>query len=209
MTTGEPAETFAEIAVVNRSIVGLENFRWSLVDTAWGVVVVAGDDLGLNFAGYPCPNEDSAIGELMAVVGRLGTRDDGLSRDYARPIAAYFDGQPLNWSEIPVHLVGTAFQQQVWRTTREIPYGEAWTYRDVARACGQPLSARPVGTALAANRAGLLVPCHRVVASGGIGGYGGWRERKVALLRLEGTRPGKADAGDSGPETPGETGVGD
>ncbi|HEX5416511.1 MAG TPA: methylated-DNA--[protein]-cysteine S-methyltransferase [Chloroflexota bacterium] len=160
--------------------------NWSFVETAWGLVPLAGEPDALTFVGYPQSREDAAIAELTTELGRLGIYDEDLGGRYADRIAGYFAGEPLNWSEIPARLSGTPFQNRVWQTTREIPYGQAWTYAEVARASGTPLGARAAGTALANNRAGLLVPCHRVVAAGGIGGYGHWRERKLALLRLEG-----------------------
>jgi len=163
-------------------------YLWTLVATTWGVVSVAGQQDDLLFVGYPRDDESAAIDDIAVSLGSLGTRDDSSARDYRDLIADYFEGRPLNWSELPVRFRGTEFQCRVWQTTRQIPYGQTWTYGEVARACGLPLAARPVGTALAANRAGLLVPCHRVVAVGNIGGYGGWRERKRDLLRLEGVR---------------------
>lgn len=163
-------------------------YNWSLVESAWGLVPLAGERDALTFVGYPQSREDAAIAELTSELGRLGVFDEELGRRYADRIAGYFAGEPLNWSEIPAHLSGTPFQNVVWQTTREIPYGQTWTYAEVARACGRPLGARAAGTALGANHAGLLVPCHRVVASGGIGGYGRWGERKLALLRLERAR---------------------
>jgi methylated-DNA-[protein]-cysteine S-methyltransferase len=158
---------------------------WSLVETAWGLVPLAGDPERLAYVGYPQSREAEAIADLLAQLGQLGTRDDGLGRRFADPIAGYFAGEPLNWSEIPIHLAGSDFQKLVWQTTRDIPYGQTWTYGEVARACGKPLAPRAAGTALGANPHGLLVPCHRVVAANGLGGYGRWRERKLALLTLE------------------------
>lgn len=81
---------------------------------------------------------------------------------------------------------GTPFQQRVWESLRKIPRGETRSYGEVAQAIGHPGAARAVGTACGLNPVSLLIPCHRVVASGGgLGGYGWGPERKQALLDLE------------------------
>jgi O-6-methylguanine DNA methyltransferase len=81
---------------------------------------------------------------------------------------------------------GTPFQEQVWRTLLEIPYGVTWSYRDVATRIGLPGATRAVGTANGMNRIAIVIPCHRVVnADGKLGGYGGGVWRKQHLLDLE------------------------
>jgi AraC family transcriptional regulator of adaptative response/methylated-DNA-[protein]-cysteine methyltransferase len=89
--------------------------------------------------------------------------------------------------EIPLDLrAGTAFQRRVWAHLRTIPSGEVSTYQQVARAVGTPRGARAVANACARNPVALLVPCHRVVPTGGgPGGYRWGRERKRSLLDCE------------------------
>ena len=86
---------------------------------------------------------------------------------------------------LPLDLRGTPFQLQVWRELLRIPYGETCSYHDVARAIGDPLASRAVGGANGANPLALIVPCHRVVASNGLGGYAGGLVLKRRLLALE------------------------
>ena len=86
---------------------------------------------------------------------------------------------------LPLDLRGTPFQLQVWRELLRIPYGETRSYHDVARAIGEPLASRAVGGANGANPLALIVPCHRVVASAGLGGYAGGLVLKRRLLALE------------------------
>jgi methylated-DNA-[protein]-cysteine S-methyltransferase len=82
---------------------------------------------------------------------------------------------------------GTAFQLRVWQALREIPYGAVRSYGDVARALGHPTAARALGQANGRNPLPVVIPCHRVIASGGsLGGYTGGLERKQRLLALEG-----------------------
>ncbi len=81
---------------------------------------------------------------------------------------------------------GTAFQRRVWSALLEIPYGETISYGGLARRIGQPAAVRAVGLANGRNPVSVIVPCHRVVGSGGkLTGYGGGMERKSVLLALE------------------------
>ena len=159
---------------------------WALVETAWGWVALAGDAKALDYVGFPEPTEDEAVACLHWELGRTGPFDRDIVSWASDPIRDYFDGKSCDWRDLPVRLTGTPLQLRTWEVTREIGYGKLRTYGEVAVLAGWPRAARAVGTALANNSAGLLVPCHRVVAVGGLGGYGRWRERKVALLRLEG-----------------------
>ena len=102
---------------------------------------------------------------------------------------AYFRGEnpPVT---VPVAASGSAFQQRVWQRLREIPYGKAITYGDIAREMeaqtGKRMSAQAVGGAVGSNPISILVPCHRVVGAGGkLTGYEWGLERKAWLLRHE------------------------
>jgi methylated-DNA-[protein]-cysteine S-methyltransferase len=79
----------------------------------------------------------------------------------------------------------TIFQKEVFAVVREIPRGKTLTYGEVARLANKPKAARAVGGALAANPFALLIPCHRVVSSSGLGGYSWGRDIKEKLLALE------------------------
>jgi len=93
--------------------------------------------------------------------------------------------------DLPLDLRGTAFQQRVWQTLREIPVGKTVTYAEIARRIGAPQAIRAVGTACGANAIAVAIPCHRVVRSdGGLSGYRWGIERKRDLLARE-----KAGAG--------------
>lgn len=98
----------------------------------------------------------------------------------------YFDGK-LRQFETPAMLRGTPFQERVWRSLRQVPYGAVLTYGELAQRAGFPKAARAVGAAMARNRIPIVLPCHRVIASGGgLGGFTGGLEIKRKLLRLEG-----------------------
>jgi methylated-DNA-[protein]-cysteine S-methyltransferase len=98
----------------------------------------------------------------------------------------YFDGRRTDF-DLPLDTsVGTPFQRVVWAALRDIPYGETWTYGQLAKHIGQPTAFRAVGLANGKNPISIVVPCHRVIGSGGsLTGYGGGLERKELLLALE------------------------
>jgi len=99
-------------------------------------------------------------------------------------VLEYLDGKRTAFVT-PLDLRGTPFQLKVWRELLRIPYGETRSYHEVAHAVGEPLASRAVGGASGANPVALIVPCHRVVASNGLGGYGGGLAQKRRLLALE------------------------
>ncbi len=106
-------------------------------------------------------------------------------KETAQQLDAYFKGK-LTEFDLPLLQRGTAFQMKVWDTISTIPYGSTWSYKQLARAVGNPNASRAVGTANGCNEIWIIVPCHRVIASGGgLGGYGGGLEVKQALLDIE------------------------
>ena len=89
--------------------------------------------------------------------------------------------------DLPLAPQGTPFQQKVWKTLREIPWGETRSYKDIALAAGCPKGFRAVGMANHRNPIPIFIPCHRVIAAdGSLGGYAGGLELKKALLTIEG-----------------------
>jgi len=102
-------------------------------------------------------------------------------------IQEYLEGRHIDLTRVPVNLDGfTDFERQVLEATRAIPPGETRTYGEIAAAIGNPHAARAVGNALNANPVSIVVPCHRVVAAHGPGGFGAGLPVKGYLLGLEG-----------------------
>ncbi|MDE7097097.1 MAG: methylated-DNA--[protein]-cysteine S-methyltransferase [Muribaculaceae bacterium] len=100
-------------------------------------------------------------------------------------ISEYLAGLRKDFS-VPLQLEGTEFRLKVWNEMRKIPYGETITYRELAQRIGSPTAYRAVANACGANPFPILIPCHRVVASGGkTGGYTGGIDIKKALLEIE------------------------
>lgn len=106
-------------------------------------------------------------------------------KETAKQLDAYFKGR-LTEFDIPLLERGTPFQMKVWETIATIPYGSTWSYKQLAKAVGNPNASRAVGTANGCNQIWIIVPCHRVIASGGgLGGYAGGLHVKQALLDIE------------------------
>jgi AraC family transcriptional regulator of adaptative response/methylated-DNA-[protein]-cysteine methyltransferase len=103
----------------------------------------------------------------------------------AEELAEYFGGTRRQFT-VPLVFPGTPFQRQVWQQLLAIPYGETRSYQDIAAALGVRTASRAVGRANGQNRVAIVIPCHRVINSGGaLGGYGGGLWRKQFLLDLE------------------------
>jgi methylated-DNA-[protein]-cysteine S-methyltransferase len=120
----------------------------------------------------------------------FGDSDPRPFTEVIRQLDEYFAGQRTAF-DLPMNLVGTPFQRAVWSALRQIPYGETWSYGQLAERIGRPGAARAVGLANGRNPIGIIVPCHRVVGStGDLTGYGGGLERKRHLLDFECQRQG-------------------
>jgi methylated-DNA-[protein]-cysteine S-methyltransferase len=148
---------------------------WTTMTTPIGEILLAADDEGLTHL-------------LMAPFDPpAGPRDDDdpiLTRARAQ-LTAYFAGE-LTEFELPLHPAGTEFQRRVWDALTTIPYGRTASYGEIAAAIGAPGAARAVGLANGRNPISIIVPCHRVIGSGGaLTGYGGGLDRKRYLLGLE------------------------
>jgi methylated-DNA-[protein]-cysteine S-methyltransferase len=166
---------------------GLVDVAVATMDSPIGTLLLMATPKGLVRIAFEDENRDEVLGEVaMQLSPRIleaPRRLDPVRRELDR----YFAGElqdfevPLDWS-----LVGD-FARKVLRRTARIPYGSVASYGEVALEVGTPRGARAVGNALGSNPIPVVVPCHRVVRTGGaIGGYGGGLPRKRWLLALEG-----------------------
>jgi methylated-DNA-[protein]-cysteine S-methyltransferase len=115
-------------------------------------------------------------------VGDPATEPFGTAADQ---LAAYFAGRLTEFS-LPLAPAGTPFQRRVWAGLQEIPYGDTWSYGQLAGKVGNPAAVRAVGLANGRNPIAVVIPCHRVIgADGSLTGYGGGLDRKRFLLDLE------------------------
>jgi AraC family transcriptional regulator of adaptative response/methylated-DNA-[protein]-cysteine methyltransferase len=114
------------------------------------------------------------------------TRNDRALAATRRAVERRIAGKDLG-DKLPLDLHGTPFQLAVWKEMLRIPAGRTRSYGEVAKSIGRPTAFRAVAQACGANPVPVVVPCHRVVASGGkLGGYTGGIDRKIALLEAEG-----------------------
>lgn len=159
-------------------------------DTPLGLLMMAATDRGLCFVQFG--DSEAALRERLAgefpraeLTAKPPENTDGPFADWMAALSEYLQGRPVAL-DLPTDVRGTAFQIQVWDYLRTIPRGELRTYKDIAAALGRPRATRAVGRAIASNRVGLVIPCHRVIrANGELGGYRWGTERKQALLDRE------------------------
>ena len=123
------------------------------------------------------PDDDS--------LGSPGDPDAAPFAAAARQLADYFAGQ-LTEFDLPLAPAGTDFQRRVWAALQTIPYGQTWSYAQLAEKIGNASAVRAVGLANGKNPIAVVIPCHRVIgADGSLTGYGGGLDRKRFLIDLE------------------------
>jgi methylated-DNA-[protein]-cysteine S-methyltransferase len=166
---------------------GLLDVAYGWIDSPLGRLTVAATPRGLVRVAYPFKEPDAVLEELARRVSPRMLEAPERLDDVRRELDEYFEGRrkefdlPIDWS------LTKGFVRGVLRATAKIDYGHVRTYSDMAKAAGSPRAVRAAGNALGANPMPVVVPCHRVVRTGGgFGGYTGGLERKEFLLRLEG-----------------------
>jgi methylated-DNA-[protein]-cysteine S-methyltransferase len=167
---------------------GLLDVAYTSVDSPLGPLVVAASPNGLVRVSYTdSRGPDPVLEELAERISPRVLEAPARLDPFRRELDEYFAGgrmefdTPIDWS----HLSG--FTRKVLRATARIPFGETSTYAGVASRAGSPRAMRAAGNALGANPMPVIVPCHRVLRTGGaLGGYTGGPDRKEYLLRLEG-----------------------
>ena len=130
---------------------------------------------------------DGALVRLHWTKQPVSRPQDSAAHRLLDQMSAYFSGD-LRSFDIEINMMGTEFQTQVWQAMCAIPYGQTRTYGAVAQDLGS--AARAVGMACGDNPIPIVVPCHRILAADGLGGFSGGSgpQTKTALLRLEGAR---------------------
>lgn len=162
---------------------------YDTLETKWGDMFLAKTEKGLCAALFI--EDRNTLTDEDA--GHLTHCDDavhnpGSLKDIIEQLNAYFSGK-LTSFDIPLDLKGTAFQQTVWKILQSIPFGEVWSYQDVAIAAGGANKVRAVGGAVGKNPVVIIVPCHRVVGKDGkLTGFSslGGVELKQKILDHEG-----------------------
>ena len=162
----------------------------------WGIGELVHDDTRLLYHAHPvpqreiAPNAPQGIPEIPVITlsGKRIRGRNGFVSEVLQLLGRYFAGKAVSFDEVPVDLDWcTPFQRALVSAARAVPRGETVTYGELAALAGRPNAARAAGTFCAQNRFGLIVPCHRVIAAGGLGSYGSLGlQYKRRLLELEG-----------------------
>jgi methylated-DNA-[protein]-cysteine S-methyltransferase len=194
-TTGrsyaEASEEAARRMALQAAASGLVDVAYAEMDSPFGTLLMASTPKGLVRLAYPEEDRDAALEELAARVSpRLLQAPERLD-DVRRQLDQYFEGDRTDFDLEVDYALRRGFVRRVLRATARIPFGEVATYRVVARRAGNVRAVRAAGNALGSNPVPIVVPCHRVLRTGGgLGGYTGGLDRKRFLLRLEGVTPG-------------------
>lgn len=158
-----------------------ETIRWATAETDLGSMLVAATDKGICRLSF---DEDEAELRRRFPNARIERGGAVMAELVRRAVAAV--NAPERPHDLPLDVRGTAFQEAVWRELSRIPAGETRTYAQIAAAVGRPSAVRAAGSANGANNVAVLIPCHRVVRTGGaLGGYAYGVERKARLLERE------------------------
>jgi methylated-DNA-[protein]-cysteine S-methyltransferase len=170
----------------------LVDVAYTTVDSPIGPLLLAATEAGLVRLGFEREDDDAILVDLAAHVSPRVVEAPARLDEARRELDEYFEGRrdrfdlPLDWQ------LSRGFRRTVLeRLHAEVPYGRTVSYLDLATTVGNPKASRAVGTAMATNPIPIVVPCHRVLRTGGhLGGYGGGLDAKVKLLALEaGERP--------------------
>lgn len=187
-TGSPPADLLARLAV-RAADEGLLDVAYARVDSPLGPLIAAATPDGLVRLAYEDFNGglDAIVAELAARISPRVLEAPARLDEVRRELDEYFAGRRDRF-ELPLDLVlARGFGRRILEATAAIPFGETRSYRDVAERAGNVKATRAAGNALGANPIPIVVPCHRVLRTGGgLGGYTGGLEKKEALLRIEG-----------------------
>jgi methylated-DNA-[protein]-cysteine S-methyltransferase len=166
---------------------GLLDVAYATVDSPFGPLLLATTPRGLVKVSFPQFGTEATLEELATRISPRVLEAPARLDEVRRELDLYFEGKlaefdlPLDWQ------LTDGFRKKVQQAINRIPYGRTRSYTEVARSAGNERAVRAAGTACGANPLPIVVPCHRVLRSGGaLGGYGGGLPMKEALLKLEG-----------------------
>lgn len=187
--TAPPSGRFDVAAFLERADAdGLVDVAWTRVDSPIGPLWAAATDLGLLTVGFGEPDHglDDIARKVSPRIVELPRRLD-LAR---RELDEYFEGRRRHFDLVLDRRMSRGFRAEVLRALELVDFGETVSYIDLAQRVGNPKASRAVGTAMATNPLPIVVPCHRVLRTGGaLGGYGGGLDAKRWLLAHEGVEP--------------------
>ena len=154
-------------------------------DTNIGKINTAATEKGLAFLTLPAESQSFFNKKIRKIFPDFGILKGGkINKQTEKEIKAYLSGKLKKFS-VKLDIISTPFQTKVLKEVARIPYGKTKTYGQIAKLINNPKAFRAVGTANAKNKIPIIIPCHRVVATNGLGGYGGGLNLKKKLLNLE------------------------
>jgi methylated-DNA-[protein]-cysteine S-methyltransferase len=172
---------------------GLLDVAYTRADSPFGELLLAATPRGLVRLGLPNQNADALLQDLASRVSPRVLEAPAGFDETRRELDLYFEGRlrhfelPLDWR------LSKDFRRRALRAVSRIPYGQTSSYMQVAKRAGNERAVRAAGSACGSNPIPIVVPCHRVLRTGGgLGGYGGGLPMKRALLDLEAGREGEA-----------------
>lgn len=167
----------------------MNDIKLRYISTPCGELILGSYNARLCLCDWRARNRRAAIDNrlMSALHAPMDVGDDHLLHRAEQQLREYFNGERQVF-DIPLLMVGTDFQKTVWRCLLRIPYGNTWSYRDLAQAVGRKQAVRAVAAANGANAISLMIPCHRVIGSDGqLTGYAGGLAVKRKLLEREKT----------------------
>jgi len=183
------AATLAARTAARAAEQGLADIAYATLDSPLGRLVTVATSRGLARIAYELPNGglDTILDQIAARLSPRIVEAPARLDDVRRELDEYFAGRretfevALDWVLVP-----GSFGRRVLEQTARIPFGATRSYREIAEQAGSPNAFRAAGNALGANPIPIIVPCHRVLASGGgLGGYTGGLDVKRSLLSIE------------------------
>ncbi|MFD2923236.1 methylated-DNA--[protein]-cysteine S-methyltransferase [Halobacillus naozhouensis] len=163
-----------------------DTLSWSRLEYGNWNFYVAATSKGLSYVGEP----NSSFGKMEDWAKRRFPQsefilDDTRLQSFKKELLEYLQGK-RKWFTFSTDVQGTVFQTRIWGALQQIPYGETWTYSQIADMIGKPSAVRAVGAAIGSNPVLISIPCHRVIGKNGtLTGYRGGLEMKRYLLRIE------------------------
>jgi len=183
---GAPEATLTSVAQ-RAEREGLVDVAYTTVDSPMGDLLLAATPVGLARVAYPLNGFDSVLAELARRLSPRVVEAPARLDRVRRELDEYFEGSRREFDLALDLSVASGFSRRVLEATARIGFGEQASYREVARAAGSERAVRAAGSALGRNPVPVVVPCHRVLRTGGgLGGYTGGLDKKRFLLDLEG-----------------------
>jgi methylated-DNA-[protein]-cysteine S-methyltransferase len=167
---------------------GLLDVAYATTDSPFGELLLAATPRGLVRLGLPEQEPDGLLEDLAARVSPRVLESPAQLDEVRRELELYFEGRLTEFDLALDWRLSRDFRRRVLRAINRIPYGQTRSYMEVAASAGNERAVRAAGSACGSNPIPIVVPCHRVLRTGGgLGGYGGGVPMKRALLELEGS----------------------